>query len=261
MDQLARTPKKESPAKYHRRSPPREVDVLKQVVSRLEEDIVLGRLHPRERLIEDDLIERFQIKRHVARKALVELEHIGVVERIPNRGALVRIYGADEIDQLYVLRILLETQAARLIPLPLPDADLADIKRAQAAHDAAVDAHDLGRAFHTNVNFHRVLFAKTGNPYLVRAINDFALRTHGIHFYCLAYPQYLAAARREHHEMIQAIETCDRRALVALCRKHLHASRQCYELATGVQQKARSKARSAEESFQRASRQTAVSRI
>ncbi len=211
-----------------------EADALKVVISTLEEDIVLGRLHPRERLIEDDLIARFNVKRHVVRTALAELERMGIVERIPNRGALVRIYGADEIDQLYVLRNLLETQAARLIPLPLPDTDLADLKRVQAVHDAAVDAHDLGRVFHANVTFHRTLFAKAGNPYLVGAINDFALRTHGIRFYCLAYPGYLAAARREHWEMIRAIEACDRRTLVALCRRHLRASRRCYERAIGV---------------------------
>ncbi len=36
-------------------------------VDALEEDIVLGRLHPRERLIEDDPIRRFRFKRHAAR--------------------------------------------------------------------------------------------------------------------------------------------------------------------------------------------------
>jgi DNA-binding GntR family transcriptional regulator len=213
---------------------PAEADTLEMVVSRLEEDIVLGRLHPRERLIEDELMERFKAKRHVVRNGLAALERMGIVERIPNRGALVRVYGAAEIEQLYVLRTLLETEAARLIPLPLPDADIADLRRVQAVHDEAVDAHDLGEVFHTNVQFHRMLFTKTGNPYLVGAINDFALRTHGIRFYCLSFPGYLAAARREHWEMIRAIETGDRETLVGLCRNHLLASRECYERAAGI---------------------------
>jgi DNA-binding GntR family transcriptional regulator len=204
------------------------------VVSSLEEDIVLGRLHPRERLIEDELMRRFVVKRHVVRRGLDDLEQMGVVERVPNRGAMVRAYGADEIQQLYVLRNLLEGHAARLIPMPLAEPDIEDLKKVQVVHDSAVTRGDLGMVFHANVNFHELLFSKTGNTYLADAIRQFALRTHGIRFYCLTYPGYLEKARQEHWEMIAAIENCDRESLVRLCNQHLLASRQCYEKAAGI---------------------------
>ncbi len=91
---------------------------LAAMVAALEEDIVLGRLHPRERLVEDELIARLGGTRHLVRQALMELDRIGLIDRIPNRGALVRSYTADEVEHLYVLRELLETKAASLIPLP-----------------------------------------------------------------------------------------------------------------------------------------------
>ena len=106
-----------------------DAELLKTVVSSLEEDIVLGRLHPRERLIEEDLMRRFGVKRHVVRSGLADLERMGVVERVPNRGAMVRAYTADEIQKLYVLRNLLEGHAARLIPMPLAKADIEDLRR------------------------------------------------------------------------------------------------------------------------------------
>jgi DNA-binding GntR family transcriptional regulator len=211
-----------------------DAELLKTVASSLEEDIVLGRLHPRERLIEDDLMRRFGVKRHVVRRGLANLEQMGIVERVPNRGALVRAYRADEIQQLYVLRNLLEGHGALLIPMPLAKADIEDLKKVQAVHDAAVARGDLGMVFHANVNFHELLFSKTGNSYLADAIRQFALRTHGIRFYCLTYPGYLEQARREHWEMIAAIENCDRQSLVRLCNQHLLASRQCYETAAGI---------------------------
>jgi DNA-binding GntR family transcriptional regulator len=211
-----------------------DVELLDIVVSALEEDIVLGRLHPRERLVEDDLMRRFSAKRHVVRQGLAELEQMGVVERVPNRGAMVRAYREEEIQQLYVLRNLLEGQAARLIPMPLAAADVEDLKRVQAVHDAAVACGDLGEVFHSNVRFHELLFSKAGNSYLAEAIRQFALRTHGIRFYCLTYPGYLERARREHWEMIEAIERCDRDSLVRLCHQHLLASRQCYEKVAGI---------------------------
>jgi DNA-binding GntR family transcriptional regulator len=211
-----------------------DVELLRTVVSSLEEDIVLGRLHPRERLIEDDLMRRFVVKRHVVRRALSDLERMGIVERVPNRGALVRAYGAEEIQQLYVLRNLLEGHAAASIPMPLANEDVEELKAAQATHDRAVARGDINSVFHSNVDFHELLFSKCGNAYLADAIRQFALRTHGIRFYCLTYPGYLEQARREHWEMITAIEQCDRQSLVRLCHQHLLASRRCYERAAGI---------------------------
>jgi DNA-binding GntR family transcriptional regulator len=213
----------------------KDVETVSPVVAALEEDIVLGRLHPRQRLIEDDLMRRFAVKRHVIRQGLAELEQMGIVEKVPNRGALVRTYEPSEIQQLYVVRDLLESHAARLIPMPLGGTDLDELRKVQLRHDKAVEAGELGQVFHSNVEFHEVLFSKAGNRYLSEAIKQFALRTHGIRFYCLTYPGYLHQARQEHWEMIRAIETCDRQSLVKLCSQHLLASRACYErVARGV---------------------------
>lgn len=212
-----------------------DAELLATLVSSLEEDIVLGRLHPRERLIEDELMRRFAAKRHVVRRALTDLQQMGIVERLPNRGALVRAYQAEEIQQLYVLRNLLEGHAAALIPMPLSAPDVGELKAVQARHDHAVASGDLASVFRVNREFHELLFSKTGNAYLVEAIRQFAQRTHGIRFYCLTYPGYVEQARREHWEMIAAIENCDRQSLVRLCHHHLLASRQCYEKVVGIQ--------------------------
>ena len=212
----------------------RDADTLRSVVSELERDIVLGRLHPRERLIEDDLMRRFSVKRHVIRQALADLEQMGVVERVPNRGAMVRVYAAEDIQQLYVVREMLETQAAGLVPMEAAKASIHDLKRIQAIHDSAVADGDLDLVFRSNVEFHEHLFEMTGNKYLVEAIKQFALRTHGIRFYCLTNPGYLEQSRREHWLMIEAIEAGDTASLVQLCGQHLLASRLCYERAVGL---------------------------
>lgn len=194
---------------------------LAAIVTALEEDIVFGRLHQSERLIEDDLLSRFQTKRHIIRQALVELERMGIVERIPNRGSRVRSYSPETIEQLYFVRELLETSAAKMMPMPIAAADLDEIKAVQAIHDKAVDEQDLHQVFRANIKFHRVLFGFCNNPFLATTINDFAFRTHGIRFYSLSDPADLARARNEHHEMIAALENAERDRLVDVCRRHL----------------------------------------
>src|SRR6185312_16774497 len=86
---------------------------VRSLVSQLEEEIVLGYLHPRERLIEDALIERFTAKRYAVREALARLERLGLVERQPNRGAMVRALTPQDVEQIYAVREILELAAAR----------------------------------------------------------------------------------------------------------------------------------------------------
>jgi DNA-binding GntR family transcriptional regulator len=199
-----------------------------KIVERTEEDIVLGRLHPRERLIEDELMERFDAKRHVIRQALIDLERLGVVERTPNRGAQVRSYTAQAVQQLYEVRTLLETAAASLIPMPLPVAAMKQLRDIQALHEDAIRKGDLKKVFRLNIAFHRALFANCGNPYLTVTINDYSHRAHVIRFHSLSEPRYLLRARDEHRAMIAAIKSCDREALVELCRNHLVPARDAY---------------------------------
>nr|WP_196251587.1 GntR family transcriptional regulator [Cupriavidus necator] len=205
-----------------------EAGAMQQAVDTLEEDIVFGRLHPRERLTEDDLMARFDLKRHVVRQVLARLEAIGVVERKRNVGAVVRAFSAREVLELYALREVLECHAAELITLPVPAARLAPLVAVQKQHDAAVAAGDARAVFRINQAFHRELFALTDNAVLQQAIGDYARRAHPIRFGTLAAAAYRERARQEHWAMIEALKTGDRDALMALCRRHLLPSRDAY---------------------------------
>ena len=98
----------------------------------LEEDIIFGRLRPRERLVEDDIMKRFGVKRHVVRQALMRLESMGLVTRAPNKGALVRDFSLHELDQIYEMRELLQERAVERIPLPAQPELTSELRRIQA---------------------------------------------------------------------------------------------------------------------------------
>src|SRR5690606_10746603 len=128
---------------------------METVVRRLEEEIVLGRLRPRERLLEEDLAREFDTKRHVVRAALAELEGMGIVVRQPNRGAMVRDFAAEEVEQIYNVREVLERYAAQIIPLPADPELLARLREIHARHGRAVDAGEPRTVFRANLEFHR----------------------------------------------------------------------------------------------------------
>ncbi|KWR77185.1 GntR family transcriptional regulator [Cupriavidus sp. IDO] len=203
-------------------------EATQQAMDTLEEDIVFGRLHPRERLTEDELMARFGLKRHVVRQVLAGLEQMGVVERRRNIGAVVRAFPAQEVMELYALREVLECHAAGQIALPVPAARLDTLVAVQQRHDAAVAAGDARAVFRINQQFHRELFALTDNAVLQQAIGEYARRTHPIRFGTLAAAAYRERARQEHWAMIETLREGCREELVDLCRRHLLPSRDAY---------------------------------
>lgn len=59
---------------------------MPEPAEKIREAIIFGGLRPRERLVEDDLIEHRGATRHIVRSAMVVLEQMGLVTRRPNRG-------------------------------------------------------------------------------------------------------------------------------------------------------------------------------
>ena len=76
----------------------------REVLEALRASIVNGRLAPGARLIERELIGMMGVSRTVIREALRQLEAEGLVDVVPNRGAIVRELTVDEARDLYAIR-------------------------------------------------------------------------------------------------------------------------------------------------------------
>lgn len=198
------------------------------ITAQLEEDIVLGRLQPRERLVEQDLADRFGTHRAAVRQALFDLEKKGLIERVPNRGALVRDLSPDEVRQIYAVREELELMAARIIPLPVQESDIRRLDAIQKVHSQAVKDADLRAVFYSNLEFHRALFGLCGNPYLIEAIEQLAQKVYGIRSWSNVIPEYLQRVKQDHLDILDALRRGRRATLLRLFRRHLAPSRDVY---------------------------------
>jgi DNA-binding GntR family transcriptional regulator len=199
-----------------------------EVVSALEFDILFGRFKPRERLVEDALMLRFGAKRHVVRRALDELVKLGVVVRAPSRGVTVRDFSAQEVEEVYEFRELLQGHAVRRMPLPVPRAHIDQLKEIQKQHDLAVEAADLRRVDQVNDEFHRAFFSVCGSKLLCDAISQYMQLTRAMRVYPIAEPQTLKKLRDQHWAMIRALQAGDRAELLELCSQHLKPSKAAY---------------------------------
>src|SRR5450432_3284473 len=153
---------------------------------------------------------------------------MGIVVRQPNRGAAVRHYGVAEIEQLYMVRTLVEGCAAGLIPLPAPPGLVRLLNAIHERHCAAVKRGDLRCVFRENLLFHKTFFAACGNVPLVEVIEHLAMKAHAIRSYSIGNPELLALVCSEHAKMIGLLKGKDRKRLVALVGQHIQPAKNAY---------------------------------
>jgi DNA-binding GntR family transcriptional regulator len=198
------------------------------IVRTLEVDIVLGRLYPRERLVEEQLANRFKTTRHVVRQALLELEIAGLLVREANKGVMVCEYSADEVNQLYQMREIVERQAAMFIPLPIVPEYYVQLGALCDEHAAAIKGSDMLSVVAANKEFHQVLYRLCGNTFLADVIDEMAKKSNLVRFTSSTDLTRLKQARDEHYLILEALKKDNNKALADICVKHLQPSRLMY---------------------------------
>ncbi len=199
-----------------------------EIFDALRDDIVFGRLNPRERLVEADLVVRFRSHRAAVREALAALEQAGLVDRQRNKGASVHDLQPERVEQIYAVRMLLETAAIGTMPLPADPDALETLIAIQRNHQQAVADNDLRRIFDQNNRFHRHLYTLSGNPVLVELIEQCATRALTVRFHPYMDRSFLERVCNDHWAMIEACQRCDRARLMALVREHLPLAKNRY---------------------------------
>lgn len=137
------------------------------VLASMREAILDGTLAPGMPLRQEKLATRFGTSRIPVREALRALEYEGLVRSVPYRGFTVTELDADDIEEVYDLRILLEGHAVRLAVPLLTDDDLRtleDLYREMTAAPAG-DAQLAARE-----RFYIRLYSMSGHPRLVGLI-------------------------------------------------------------------------------------------
>lgn len=207
-----------------------------EIADRLRSDIIFGRLRPRERLVEEELCERFQTKRYSLRIAFDKLEKLDLIERRPNRGAIVKDLSIDELEELYDMRTLLQKQAIERIPAdafgPLANC----LEEIQSQFKKSLEKDDLDTIAALDSLFHRELYASCGNKYLTDSIELHWQKTVCIHSYALGRSSISKISAEEHDQIIAALRAGDRKLTAKLCNEHMFLSLKAYkEAKTGWQ--------------------------
>ena len=136
---------------------------------RILDEIRAGSLIPGDRLTESEIAERLGISRTPVREAMRQLESDGLITQTPRSGSTIRKLDYSEVSELYEMRAVLESTAARFAARAASDVEVDELVSIHEAMCATTDTYQLDQL---NRQFHRCLLDAARNRFLVSAVRS-----------------------------------------------------------------------------------------
>jgi DNA-binding GntR family transcriptional regulator len=191
----------------------------------LREQILTGALPPLARLVELQVAQQYDVSRTPVREALKRLVAEGMVIADPLRGMVVRDVDPAEVDDIYIIREVLDGLAARLAAERATPTDLTRLHLLMELMRESAQSQRWEAVVQTNIKFHEVLYAAARNERLAligrslqEAVGRYSPRA-------LSDPARVAGVLTEHAQIVAALEASDLDGAEAAARKHLKAAR------------------------------------
>jgi DNA-binding GntR family transcriptional regulator len=196
-----------------------------QVTQRLREMLVESRIAPGAKLNERELSEVLKVSRTPLREAIKRLAAEGLVELLPNRGAIALELSEADVRHTFEVMAGLEAQSGELAAERITDAELAEIKALHYEMLAAFTRRDLPAYYRLNSAIHAAINTAARNPVLSATYRQVNARLLALRFKSNQDEAKWRAAMQEHEDMITALSRRDPVALRALLLKHLFSKR------------------------------------
>lgn len=198
----------------------------------LVEAIVSGDIAPGSKISEPELAKHYQVSRGPLREAIMRLEGLSLIERIPHVGARVITFSPEKLIELYSVREALEGMAARLAARYITQEELLGLEGLLSTHSRHIDEVEGSSYFHQHgdFDFHYRIIQASRNSKLIALLCDELY--HLLRMYRYQSPRAQsrpAEALDEHKYIYQAIKNRDEELAEMLMRRHISGSRKLIE--------------------------------
>lgn len=203
------------------------------IVQSLLVEVFQGRLRAGQHLVTQELADRFGVSPTPIREALVALEGIGIVDLLPNRGAVIRRVTMEEVGEICQVRRVLECEATRSACGWIAPADLRAL--AAALKDLLVKAKSPGPGFldeagAVDSRLHDLIASSCRNGFLAHELGRLKILFRAFRDVTYARDESrfssgrFEAEAREHLAIVEALLAEDRKASVRAMSRHIRMS-------------------------------------
>jgi DNA-binding GntR family transcriptional regulator len=193
------------------------------VVAYIRDAVINGRFEPGQQLTEASLAQTLGTSRGTIREAMRVLAHLGLISLTAHRGASVTMLTAERAYEIYTMRALLESYAARMAAEGgcLDEAAMAMLEGRNAELVAAARAPDVAAMVEADIQFHHTLSELSGHRLLVEHLTE--IQTHSLRFliYSDLYRPGAAEMASRHADLLETIRTRDPDAIERAVRDHV----------------------------------------
>jgi DNA-binding GntR family transcriptional regulator len=196
-----------------------------QVGMRLRQLIVEGDIAPGAKLNERALAEQLRVSRTPLREAIKMLAAEGLVELLPNRGAVAAQLSVEDIVDTFEVIAGLEGQSGELAAQRITAAQLNEVRALHFEMRAAHARRDLPTYYRLNATIHNHINAAARNPVLTQTYRNVNARLQALRFRSNFDEGKWLRAVQEHDRMIELLEARDGARLRKLLIAHLEHKR------------------------------------
>jgi DNA-binding GntR family transcriptional regulator len=197
-----------------------------QVAQRLRQMLLEGRIAPGAKLNERELSERLNVSRTPLREAIKMLAAEGLVELLPNRGAVAVALTEADVAHTFEVMAGLEAQAGELAAQRITEAELAEIQAMHFEMMAAYTRRDLSAYYTLNARIHSAISSAAKNPVLAQVYQQVNARLQALRFRSNQDGDKWKNAMKEHEKMIEALAAHDGAAMREVLLSHLRNKRE-----------------------------------
>jgi DNA-binding GntR family transcriptional regulator len=191
------------------------------VTARVRDMIVDGRLEAGLPIPELELARQLGISRTPLREALKVLASEGLVELLPRRGAVVKVFSAKDAQEMLEMIALLEEHAGREACHSASDAEIAAVLALHEQMRGHYERRERPEYFRLNQEIHNAIVRAAGNPTLAMLHGILRTRMRRLRYIGNQAPDNWSAAMAEHEAFIDALRARDGARLGRLMHEHL----------------------------------------
>lgn len=171
--------------------------------------LIKGEREAGERLTDTELATQLGISRTPVRQALHRLTQEELVRLDARRGFSVRVFTAQDVNEIYEVRGALEVLALKLAAPQLTVDDLQDqLERLYEVRDALRTQPDLSaHVLHLQADlaFHNLIIRSAGNGRLLRMLASLRSQQALFQYWDISFPQANKTAGEEHERILLAL--------------------------------------------------------
>ena len=172
-------------------------------------------------LKQEVLAVQFNVSMSALREALKTLESEGLVKFYPNRGAVVTELSAEEAQEIFEIRILLELGA---LEFSIPQLTTEALEKAEQVLDALEKEEESNRWSELNCLFHEYLYEASGKTKLLDMIR---VLHNNVERYMRLYLEgmhYQNQSQKEHRDLLEACQQKDIKKAKKILKLHMESA-------------------------------------